>query len=157
MRQLTITLAGYPAGQTAFEPIFADAGLSVRQQLLGVVERIADGITEPENGQFTSLVVVGHSDRQDNPTMDCDQKRASEIAAARDRGDSAWEWVKGRVGERLIVAGFDAEEWWETAPSFQWSLVSAAAGMLEHDPPGGEEERRLNRRVAFLVSTVDPS
>jgi flagellar motor protein MotB len=157
MRHLAITVAGYPAGQTEFEPMFASAELVERQQLLGVVQRIADSIVEPETGRFTSIVVVGHSDRQDNPTMGCDEKRASEIAAARARGTSAWEWVTGRVSERLAVAGVEADEWWETASSVGWSLVFAAAGMLEHDPPASEEERLLNRRVVFVVGTLDPA
>ncbi len=89
--------------------------------------------------------------------MTCDERRASEIAAARDRGASAWEWVKARVTERLAVSGVEAGDWWETAPSVNWSLVFAAAGMLQHDPPTAEEERRLNRRVVFLVGTIDRS
>ncbi len=65
MRHTAITVAGYPSGQTDFDPIFASAGLAERQQLLGLVQRIADGIVDPDNGQFTSIVVIGHSDRQD--------------------------------------------------------------------------------------------
>lgn len=157
MRHTAITIAGYPAGQTDFDPIFASAGLEERQQLLGLVQRIADGIVDQESGQFTSIVVVGHSDRQDLPSMTCDERRASEIAAARDRGVSAWEWMKARVTERLAVSGVEAGDWWETAPSVNWSLVFAAAGMLQHDPPTAEDQRRLNRRVMFLVSAFDES
>jgi flagellar motor protein MotB len=156
MRLTALTVAGYTSGQTAFDPMFASVGLVERQQLLGVVQRIADGIADPAKGQLTSVVVVGHSDRQDLPSMSCDERRASEIAAARDRAVSAWDWVKARVTERLTVSGVDAGDWWETAPSITWSLVFAAAGMLQHDPPT-PDERPLNRRVEFLVTLFDPS
>ena len=37
-----------------------------------------------------------------------------------------------------------------------WGLVYAGAGMLEKEVPGTEEERRLNRRVLFLISAFPP-
>lgn len=151
MRLVAIKFAGYQSGQSDFATVF-DGGPEVeREQLLSVVERVADSIIEADSKQFTSIVVCGHSDRQDRSDMNCDQRRASEIAAARDRAVSAWEWLKARVTERLAQSGVDGGEWWDTSPRMTWAHVYAAAGMLEFDPPN-DAQRLLNRRVIFLVS-----
>ena len=154
MRLTAVTIAGYPAGVTDFATVLAAAGAPEREQVLSLVERIADGIIDPGNGQFTAVQVVGHSDRQDLTTMTCDQRRASEIAAARDRAVSAWDWLRDAVTARLAESGIDAGDWWETAPSMTWAMVFAAAGMLQFDPPS-MDQRPLNRRVVFLVSMFD--
>lgn len=154
MRLTAISFSGYEAGQTDFGPVF-DGGPEIeREQLQGVVERIADALIDPDNGQFTSVVVTGHSDRQDRSDLSCDQRRVSEIVAARDRAVSAWDWVKDRVTQRMAESGLDAGQWWETGPNVTWGLVFAAAGMLEHDPPTAEQ-RPLNRRVIVLVSMFE--
>jgi hypothetical protein len=154
MRLTAIKFAGYEAGQTDFAPVF-DRGAEVeREQVLSVVERIANAIIDPDNGQFTSIIIVGHSDRQDRTDMTSDQKRTSETIAARDRALSAWEWVKEQVRARLAQSGITAGDWWETSQRVTWGLVYAAAGMLEHDPPT-VVQRPLNRRVVMLVSMFD--
>lgn len=158
MRLVPITFDGYASGQTDFEPVYQSAeAADAREQLLGVVERIADSIIQAdENRAATSLIIVGHADRQDQSNMSCDQRRASEIAAARDRAVSAWEFVKQAVTERLAAADppIEAGDWWETAPHVTWGLVYAAAGMLRHDPPADEAQRRQNRRVVMLVTMI---
>jgi flagellar motor protein MotB len=152
MRLTAITFSGYQSGQADFATVFESAGETEREQILSVVERIADQIIEDDSNQFTSIIVTGHSDRQDRSDFSCDQRRASEISAARDRAVSAWEWVKARVTERLAQSGIDAGEWWESSSRVTWALVFAAAGMLEHDPPASEADRLENRRVIILVS-----
>ena len=152
MRLTAIKFSGYQPGQTDFATVFETAGETEREQILGVIELIADQIIESDSNQFASIVVTGHSDRQDRSDLSCDQRRASEITAARDRAVSAWEWVKVRVTERLAQSGIDAGEWWESSPRMTWAMVFAAAGMLEHDPPASEAERLQNRRVVMLVS-----
>ena len=152
MRLTAIKFPGYQSGQTDFAPVFNAAGETEREQLLGVVERIADQIIQQDSNQFTSIIVTGHSDRQDRTDFSCDQRRASEIAAARDRAISAWEFVKARVTERLARSGINGGDWWDSSPRVTWAMVFAAAGMLDHDPPASEAERLANRKVVILVS-----
>jgi hypothetical protein len=59
------------------------------------------------------------------------------------------------VNSKVVAAGRNAGEWWETSPHVTWGLVFAAAGMLKHDPPS-EDQRPLNRRVVVLVSIFNP-
>jgi hypothetical protein len=152
MRLVAIKFAGYPAGQTDFNAIESAAPLADRAALQNVLNRIAAGIISPASGQFTSLIIVGHSDRQDLATMSCDERRKSEADAARSRAVSAWEWTKTQVNGRLAVAGRTLTAWWDEDPSLTWGLVYAGAGMLERELPANEEDRKLNRRVLFLVS-----
>jgi hypothetical protein len=76
---------------------------------------------DPNSGLFTSVIVVGHSDRQDDASMSCDQRRTSEIEAATNRANSAWNFVKDKVAERLTQSGISAANWPETAQSVTWA------------------------------------
>lgn len=154
MRLTAIRFAGYAAGQTDFATIFDRTPDAEREPILRVIQRITDGIVHPANGKFTSIIIVGHADRQDRTDLTCDQRRASEIESARDRAESAWEWLKLQVTGWLTQHGIAATDWWETSQNMTWALVFAAAGMLEHDPPT-EAQRSLNRRIVILVSTFD--
>jgi flagellar motor protein MotB len=155
VRLTAITFSGYDAGQTDFTPVFAASPQVEREQLLGVIERIADTIIQNDSNQFNSLIVVGHADRQDRADMNCDQRRKSESEAAELRAVSAFDFVKAAVTARLAQSGIVAGEWWDTAVDFRWGLVFAGAGMLLHDPPTAEQ-RLLNRRVVMLVSMKGP-
>jgi hypothetical protein len=155
MRLQAITFDGYGAGQTDFGTLISTTPQAGLNELLAVLTVITGQVTQPVANQFISIIVVGHSDRQDNTDFSCDQKRASEIAAAADRATSAWDWIKLEVTSQASQAGFDVGEWWETSPQVTWGLVFAAAGMLRHDPPS-EDERPLNRRVVILVSIFNP-
>jgi hypothetical protein len=155
MRLQAITFDGYGSGQTDFTALITGTPQAGLNALLDVVNVITAQVTQPVANRFISIIVVGHSDRQDNPAFGCDQRRASEIAAATDRAVSAWDWIKLQVTSQAAQAGFDVGEWWETSPQVKWGLVFAAAGMLRHDPPS-DDQRPLNRRVVVLVSVFDP-
>jgi hypothetical protein len=45
---------------------------TVREQILSVIELTS--IIEPDIKRFTSIIVTGHSDRQDRSDMNCDQR-----------------------------------------------------------------------------------
>lgn len=156
MRLLAITFDGYGSGETDFGTLIGTVPQSGFSDLETVLQIIASQITNPVANLHVSLIVVGHSDRQDRNDFNCDQKRASEIAAARDRAVSAWEWVKTEVNSQVVQAGGTAGEWWETSQDVTWGLVFAAAGMLKHDPPS-DDQRRLNRRVVVLASVFSPA
>ena len=84
MRLNAIKFRGYAVGQTYFAPVFNSAPEVEREQIPSVIEKIADAITDPDNGQFTFIIIIGHTDRHDRSDMNYDQRRASEIAAERD-------------------------------------------------------------------------
>lgn len=151
MRLMAITFDGYASGQTDFGTLLSTVPQAGFVDLEDVMTIIAGQITSPVPNLRVSLIVVGHSDRQDRTDLSCDQRRASEIEAARDRAVSAWEFIKNEVNAKVTAAGGPAGEWWETSPHVTWGLVFAAAGMLVHDPPT-EDQRPLNRRVVVLVS-----
>jgi flagellar motor protein MotB len=155
MRLLAITFDGYASGQTDFVTLLGAGPQPGFADLDDVMTIIAGQITTPVPNLHVSLIVVGHSDRQDRADLGCDQRRASEIEAARDRAVSAWDFIKTAVNAKVTAAGGTAGEWWETSPHVKWGLVFAAAGMLVHDPPA-DAERALNRRVVVLVSLFNP-
>ena len=133
MRLTAIKFSGYEfLGRAAFVPVFSNSPEVERPtdpRGYRADRRCAPSPTG--HGQFTSIITVGHSDRQDRTDLSCDARRASEIAAARERALSAWEWVKEQVTARLAQSGTnDAANGGETSQRVTWGLVFAAAGML---------------------------
>lgn len=155
MRLKAIKFAGYGSGVTDFATLLATVPQTGEAQLRDVVRLIAGQLTNPVPGLFVSVIVAGHSDRQDRADFTCDQRRASETAAAKDRAVSAWEWIKQEVTAEAALSGVAAGDWWDASPNVTWGLVFAAAGMLQHDPPT-PAQRPLNRRVDVLVSIFAP-
>lgn len=155
MRLEALEFASYPPGVTDFAQLLATTDQPNLFRLGEILTAVADQVANPVPNRFFSLIVAGHSDRQDRADMSCDERRTSEAEAAQGRAVSAWEWVKGRVVELVSVAGIDAGEWWESSPQVTWGLVFAGAGMLKFPEPT-PDERLLNRRVVVLVSQFEP-
>jgi flagellar motor protein MotB len=154
MRLTAITFDRYGSGVTDFSTVFTPGP---QADLLNQVITIMAGlITNPPANQNVSIIVTGHSDRQDQADLSCDDRRASEITAATDRASSAWEWIKQQVSISVSQSGVQPGDWWETSPHITWGLVFAAAGMLKFDPPADEDQRSQNRRVVILVSIFNP-
>jgi hypothetical protein len=156
MRLTAYTFSGYGSGETDFSTLLSNVPQDQFVDFDDVLGVIAGQITNPTPTVFVSLIIVGHSDRQDRSDFTCDQRRTSEIESARDRATSAWEWTKQRVNWHVVQSGGQASDWWETAPHVTWGLVFAAAGMLPYDPPT-DDQRPLNRRVVVLASTFRPA
>lgn len=156
MRLTAIEFSGYPAGVTDFETLIETTAQPGLGQLESALSRVANQVVAAEPNRVTSLITVGHSDRQDRADLDCNQRRSTEIQAAQDRAVSAWEWMKQRVTDQVALAGFDAGEWWEDDAHVSWGLVFAATGMLKFPDPASEDERLANRRVVVLVTEFDP-
>jgi hypothetical protein len=150
MRVQLFRFAGYPAGTTDFATVGAVIPGNPVDGLDMALETIAKGIAGVDNIRAT-ITVVGHSDRQDRADFNCDERRESEISAARDRASSAWEWSKSVVAEYAQQNGWAGGDWWEASDRVTWDLVFAAAGMLLNDS-ANEAERAQNRRVDFLIS-----
>jgi hypothetical protein len=155
MRVHGLDFSGYRAGETDFASLINAVPQASLQELVDVTRIIAGQLSSPIPNLNVSVIVTGHSDRQDRPDLSCDERRASEIAAARDRAASAWEWIKAEVTAAVAEDGVDAGQWWETSPHITWAVVPAATGTLKHDPPS-EEQRPENRRVMVLVSIFNP-
>ena len=155
MRLEALEFAGYPAGVTDFARLVETTDQPSLPRLGEILTALADQVASPVPHRSFSLIVAGHSDRQDRADFSCDQRRASEADAAQHRAVSAWEWIKARVVDLTAVTGVDASDWWETSPHVTWGLVYAGAGMLKFPTPTGEE-RPLNRRVVVLVSRFEP-
>ena len=113
MRLEALKFPGYHAGETDFDSVESRAPADERAKLQRLLDRLSEDVLNPTNGRTTSLIIVGHSDRQDTAAMSCNQRRKSEADAARDRAISAWEWTKVQVNGRLAVAGRPLDEWWD--------------------------------------------
>jgi hypothetical protein len=126
MRVQLFRFSGFLSGQTNFE-LSASLPGNPTSELGDALQVIASGITGSADVR-TSITIVGHSDRQDRSDLTCDQRRESEIAGARDRANSAWEWCKQGITEFMAGTSGIPADWWESSDSLTWDLVYAAAG-----------------------------
>jgi hypothetical protein len=150
MRVKLLRFGGYPAGTTDFATVGALVPGGPLSELGDALDTIGKGIAGVESIRAT-ITVVGHADRQDRADLDCAARRDSEIAAARDRATSAWEWAKLAISESAEQNGWTGGDWWENSDRATWDLVFAATGMLLNGS-ANEAERAQNRRVDFLIS-----
>lgn len=140
----------YPAGQTDFEAVAALLG-SPLLELDDAFRAMAEGIAGTANN-FSTITIVGHSDRQDRADFNCDQRRQSEIDAASARANSAWDFCRVAISQHIEqISGAPPADWWETSDRVTWDLVFASVGMLRNGS-ASEDERLQNRRVDILVS-----
>ena len=156
MRLMAIEFAGFTGGVTDFQTLLNTTPEPDFAEFDWVLDTVAGQLVNPTPNMFISLIVVGHSDRQDRTDYDCNRRRSSEIEAATARAVSAWEWIKATVTAKAAASGVAADDWWETSPHVTWGLVYAAAGMMHNPNPVSEAERAANRRVVVLVSIFNP-
>lgn len=149
MQMQHLTFDGFASGETDFGPRFDAAPQELRESLDALISAtVRATISDIFSLPFTSLVVIGHSDRQDRPGMTHQQAHASEAAAAEARALSAIGWLKGRLD---AATGTD----WTQSAKVSWTWAAAAAGMLVHPDPTTETERAGNRRVVFHFHNFD--
>lgn len=161
-----IIFEGFNSGETDFAALEARSIPDARARLGRLLDRIVAGILAPPGATFNSLVIVGHSDRQDTLGMSCDDRRKSEHSAALRRAASAAEWILDRIDERLVAGGHPPVPDRGDIQNMTYELVFAGAGNLESvvppadpystPPPQTAADRLRNRRVVFLVSPLIP-
>ncbi|MFE5864823.1 hypothetical protein ACFQ77_30380 [Streptomyces virginiae] len=143
-------IPGFTSGKYDFAELFASKPENVRTE----IEKVPLGGAKAEkfSTRFCVITVVGHSDRDDTPGLTPDQRRASELKAATKRAESARDWVFQKIREMLVADG-------QTPPAGVANLkrtslftVACGAADLERANPSSEDDRKLNRRIEFLVT-----
>ena len=149
----TFTIDGYTPGDVDFgvrvDALAPDTRETFDRAVHDFVRALfTDALSQP----FGSLVVVGHSDRQDAPGMTHREAQASEAAASRARADSAWAWLHATISQQ---AGPELAGWEDGSAKVTSLVVSAGSGQLVHPDPVAEEQRLQNRRVEVHLSHFD--
>jgi hypothetical protein len=107
-------------------------------------------------GIFVVVVLIGHSDRQDNtqqfPTIEA--RRASELQASIDRVVDARNALLAQVQSRLQALAVNPPTSFDSAHNIAVAAFPAGAADLKHTViTQGESQRRQNRRVGFFMHT----
>jgi hypothetical protein len=145
-----MTFDGFGPGETDFATRFDASPPELRAALdAAIVATARSTFSDIFTLPFTSLFVIGHSDRQDLPGMSHQDAHASEAAASLARAESAIAWLK----VRLDAATGTTE--WTHSKKLSRGWAAAGAGMLVHPNPSSEDERRANRRVTFYFHQFD--
>jgi flagellar motor protein MotB len=148
----TFTIDGYTPGDVDFGGRVDALPPDTRETFDRAVHNFARAVTDALSQPFGSLMVVGHSDRQDAPGMTHREAQASEAAASRARADSAWGWLHATISEQ---AGSELAGWEDGSAKVTSLVVSAGSGQLVHPDPVTEEQRLQNRRVEVHLSHFD--
>jgi len=150
-----VVFDGYGAGQTSVTDVFSTLPVST---ILDFQSRILEPMVAAEtsgNGKFLAVVIVGHSDRQDNvaqfPTGEA--RRASELQASADRAENARSWLLSQFQAGVQIAGGTVPADWDSAINVSVARFPAGAAVLEVLVPTSESDRKRNRRVEFYVAT----
>jgi flagellar motor protein MotB len=149
-----VVFDGFPAGVTAVNDVFPNLPVSTTLQfeneiLTPMVQAETDG-----QGGFVAVVIIGHSDRQDNvaqfPTPEA--RRANELAASEARAESAREFLLSQFQAGVQIAGGTIPADFDSATNVAVARFPCGAADLVHTQPASETQRAQNRRVAFFIS-----
>lgn len=143
----------YESGATDFLTVLNLDG-NPKDDFETTIQNLVDAVSFTRNLRV-HISVIGQADRQDDPSMTCDQQRQSEIDASGDRATSAWEYIQNEVASRLVSGGFPAQpDWYDTSPNVSWFVVPAGACM-RLTQTNTEEDRARNRRVDILSAVFE--
>ncbi len=149
----SFTIHGYPPGDVDFATGLTRLDPATREAFDQAVHDVTRALfTGALDQPYASLVVVGHSDRQDIAGLTHQQAQADEAEASRARADNAWAWLHATISAQ---AGPQLAGWEERSSKATWLVVSAGSGQLVHPDPVMEEQRLLNRRVEVHFSHFD--
>jgi flagellar motor protein MotB len=150
--------SGFVAGEVDFPALFDRQPLVTQEQIIRlVVDRCIQAEIVPDAGIFCSVVVIGHSDREDTPGLTSEQRRAKELESSQSRADSALEWLFTQLFDALEGADATAPVDWPSAQNVAVATLASGAADLVNKVPGLDEElRRQNRRVVFMTKSFSP-
>jgi hypothetical protein len=159
----TIEVPGFDAEQFDFPALLAD--LPGAQDFLGseFLDPLfdaegADGFgTSCEQRRYCSVLIIGHSDRNDEPGLTSEERRAKELQFSELRAQSAAAWLLSQLQDRLQNQGITFPADWPSGVNVGLELVSAGAADLKFTTPANESERKENRRVAFTIAVFSLS
>ena len=151
--KLNVEIDGYKAGESSFNDVFARLQDSEKRQTFNaIVDTLVNAEANPSAGKFVAVLIMGHSDRQDNvqqfPTAEA--RRLSELQASINRAVTADEQLSDIVKSRLQAMGITP------SPGFRNIAIARIVGGasdLKQAVITSEEQRLKNRRVGFFMQT----
>jgi flagellar motor protein MotB len=158
-RQLTdVQVAGYVSHEIDFPALLSRQSQELQDLVQAeVVAPLVDAEMVPEAGKFSSVTVIGHSDRVDDPGLSSEQRRADELSVSQLRAESAEAFLFSQVFDLVQAAGGTPPVDLASMQNGGIFTVAAGAADLLHPVPASEEERQENRRVQFLVAAFAPN
>jgi len=149
-----IPCAGYGDHQFDFPALHPELPQEVRDLLEVVIESAVTAESDPEAGRFCSIVLAGHSDRNDSG-LSPEQRRADELEASTLRAESARAFLFDQLFTRLQSGGFLPPVDLASMRNVDMNVVSCGSADLNHPTPSNEQ-RPQNRRVQISATMFTP-
>src|SRR5215217_2805274 len=101
-----VPCSGFQSRQFDFPALHAQLSQTARDLLEVMVESAVTAESDPDAGRFCSIIIAGHSDRNDTPGLSSEARRADELQFSELRAESAQAWFFDQLFNRLQSQGF---------------------------------------------------
>src|SRR3954447_3717322 len=149
--RFTVEIRGYKAHQTDFGELIAKRPDLQTPEVTAIIDSAFEAFENTDGNESCTVVIVGHSDREDSPGLSDEQRRASELQASQARADSASAWLLDKMNSVVQDSGMQIELDWKGVGTVAVEAIGVGASNLVTQPMT-EEDRLNNRRIFFLVS-----
>jgi flagellar motor protein MotB len=150
-----IEVQGFASGQTDFFERISTIPVELLEPLAQLIDGIFEASSDPSSKKFIAIAIVGHADRQDIAGRTDEQRRESERQSAQARADSASNWLLNKLGDLQDPGGVIELDWRGVKNIGVATIANGAARLINPNPGSTENLRAQNRRVEFLVTSID--
>lgn len=151
-----IPCAGFGDQQFDFSALQQQLPQTTRDLLEVVIEEAVTAESGISPGHFCSILIEGHSDRNDTPGLSPEERRANELQISTLRAESTQAFLFEQLFSRLQSGGFPAPVDLASMQNVEMTTVACGSANLIHLIPT-PDQRPDNRRVEITGTTFTPT
>ena len=151
-----VPFSGFLSQEIDFLALHTRSSQAAKDLLNVMIETAVTVESGATPGHFCSILIVGHSDRDDTPGRSPEDRRALELQNSTLRAESAQSFFFSEMFNRLQAQGFTAPVDIPSMQNVEIQTVACGAADLINLAPADESQRQQNRRVHFIGTAFTP-